>query len=136
MSSKCKIISLPKISDPRGNLSFIEGKKHIPFEIKRVYYLYDMPAESERGAHGHKELEQLIVPLAGSFEIVVDNGVEKQTFSLRKPWEGLYIPPMMWRELKNFSSGVVCLVLASAYYDEKDYYRDYKEFLKEVNIKS
>lgn len=126
------LISLPKIADPRGNLSFIEGNKHVPFEIKRVYYLYDMPAEAERGAHGHRNLTQFIIPLAGSFEIIIDNGLTKQSFYLKKPWQGLYIPPMSWRDLKDFSSGAVCLVLASEYYDEKDYFRDYNEFLNAV----
>lgn len=129
MRTEAHIIQLPKISDPRGNLSVIEGNQHIPFEIKRVYYLYDLPAEAERGAHGHKKLEQLIVPLAGSFEIILDNGQHKQAFYLKKPWEGLYIPPMTWRELKEFSSGAVCLVLASQHYDEQDYFRDYNSFL-------
>ena len=129
------IISLPKISDPRGNLSFIEGNKHIPFEIKRVYYLYDVPAEAERGGHGHRKLQQLIVPLAGSFEFIVDDGINKQSFYLKRPWEGLYIPPMTWRDIGNFSSGAVCLVLASEYYDEADYFRDYDEFLKAVKAR-
>lgn len=132
MTSLAKIITLSKISDPRGNLSFIEGNKHVPFEIKRVYYLYDVPAEAERGAHGHRNLAQFIIPLAGSFEISIDNGSTQHSFYLKKPWEGLYIPPMSWRDLKDFSSGAVCLVLASEYYDEKDYFRDYNEFLKAV----
>lgn len=131
-----KIINLPKITDPRGNLSVIEGSKHIPFEIKRIYYLYDMPAEAERGAHGHKKLQQLIIPLAGSFELILDDGLNKKSFYLKKPWEGLYIPPMMWRELKDFSSGAVCLVLASDYYDEKDYFHDYNVFLNAVRSAS
>jgi WxcM-like, C-terminal len=132
MVHKSKLIELPKISDPRGNLSFIESGKHLPFEIKRVYYLYDVPGEAERGAHGHKELAQLIIPLAGSFEVILDNGVTREAYNLKKPWEGLYIPPATWRELKGFSSGAVCLVLASDLYKEDDYFRDYQEFLKAV----
>lgn len=131
---QAKLIRLTKISDPRGNLSVVENHKDIPFEIKRIYYLYDMPAEAERGAHGHKKLEQLIIPLAGSFELILDDGHTKQSFYLKKPWEGLYIPPMMWRELKDFTSGAVCLVLASEYYDEQDYFRDYNEYLKAIRV--
>jgi dTDP-4-dehydrorhamnose 3,5-epimerase-like enzyme len=131
MNNKASIIiDLPKITDQRGNLTFIEGLNHIPFQIKRVYYLYDVPAEAERGAHGHKKLEQFVVPLAGSFEFVLDDGFERKSYYLKKPWQGLYIPPMMWRELKDFSSGAVCLVLASELYDEADYFRDYNEFLQ------
>ncbi len=125
-----KVITLPKHTDRRGNLSFIEENTHVPFDIKRVYYLYDMPAGAERGAHGHKALEQLIIPLSGSFEIILDNGKETFPFFLKKPWEGLYVPPMYWRELKEFSSGAVCMVLASEKYDENDYFRDYAEFKK------
>lgn len=132
MTYQYNIIQLPKFSDPRGNLSIVEAGLHTPFDIKRVYYLYDMPAEAERGAHGHKILQQLIIPLAGSFEITLDDGYSKKSFYLKRPWEGLYIPPMRWRELNNFSSGAVCLVLASEHYDEKDYFRDYNAFLKAV----
>jgi uncharacterized RmlC-like cupin family protein len=127
-----QLIDFPKISDERGNISFVEGKRHIPFDIKRIYYLYDVPTEAERGAHGHKTLEQVIISIAGSFDFILDDGYNKQTFSLKKPWEGLYVPPMMWRELNSFSSGSVCLVLASDIYKEEDYYRDYKEFLDGV----
>ncbi len=133
----CKLIELPKIADHRGNLTFIENSRHIPFDMKRIYYLYDVPDNAERGAHGHRELQQLIVALSGSFEIILNDGCDSKTFYLNKPWEGLYIPPMMWRELKNFSSDAICFVLASHYYDEKDYFRDYEEFLlasKSINI--
>lgn len=130
--SKVKLIELPKITDVRGSISFVEGNNHIPFEIKRIYYLYNSPQEAERGNHGHKKLEQLIIPIAGSFTFVLDDGYARQDFFLDKPWMGLYIPPMMWREVNNFSVGSVCLVLASDVYEEEDYYRDYQEFLNAV----
>jgi len=127
--NNCKIIDLSKISDPRGNLTYIESDRHIPFTIRRVYYLYDVPAASERGGHAHKELEQLIIPLSGSFDVVIDDGRSKKRFTLNRPYQGLYLCPLIWRELDNFSSGAVCLVLASDFYKESDYYRSYKEFL-------
>lgn len=129
---ECKIISLPKISDPRGNLSFVEGTKHIPFSIKRVYYLYDVPGGETRGGHAHKQLQQLIIAMSGSFDIFLDDGVQKKTVSLNRSYLGLYLPCMIWRELVNFSSGAVCMVLASEYYEEMDYYRDYQQFLTAV----
>ena len=125
---KCEIINLPKISDPRGNLSFIEGGQHIPFDIKRVYYLYDVPGGSDRGSHAHKNLHQFVVAMSGSFDVVLDDGKDKKRFHLNRSYYGLYVCPMMWRELDNFSSGSVCMVLASAHYDEADYIRDYTEF--------
>ena len=124
----CKIIELPKISDPRGNLSFIEGNNHIPFDIKRVYYLYDVPGGGERGGHAHKALHQLIIAMSGSFDVVLGDGTNTQRFHLNRSYYGLYVCPMMWRELDNFSSGAVSLVLASNYFDEDDYYRDKVEF--------
>lgn len=128
----CRIIELPKISDPRGNLSFIEGNRHIPFEIKRVYYLYDVPGGETRGGHAHKNLQQLIISMSGSFDVVLDDGLAKKTVSLNRSYQGLYLPSMMWRDLVNFSSGSVCMVLASDCYDEADYYRDYDEFLTAI----
>lgn len=131
----CHIIKLPKISDPRGNLTFVEGNAHIPFEIKRVYYLYDVPGGAERGAHGHRELRQLIIAVSGSFDVVLDDGYSQKKFHMNNPSEGLLVCPMMWRDITNFSSGSVCLVLASEEYDEKDYYREYASFLFDATKK-
>jgi hypothetical protein len=125
----CRIIDLPKILEPRGNLTFIEANQHVPFPIQRVYYLYDVPGGAERGGHAHKALHQLIIAISGSFDVVLDDGHEKQRHHLNRSYYGLYVCPMIWRELDNFSSGSVCLVLASNHYDEDDYYRDYAEFL-------
>jgi dTDP-4-dehydrorhamnose 3,5-epimerase-like enzyme len=125
---KAKIINIPKIEDPRGNLSVIE-KEVVPFKIKRVYYLYDVPAGAERGGHAHKKLQQFLVALAGSFDVVLNDGKNKQTITLNKPFEGLLITNGIWRELKNFSSGAVCLVVASDVFEEEDYIRDFEEFL-------
>ncbi len=125
----CRIIELPKIQDPRGNLTFIEGGEHIPFDIERVYYLYDVPGGSARGGHAHKNLEQLIIAMSGSFDVVLDDGFEKKTFHLNRSYYGLYINTMVWRELDNFSSGSVSMVLASNKYSEDDYIRDYQEFI-------
>ena len=126
---RCKILDLPKISDPRGNLTFIEGSVHVPFDIERVYYLYDVPGGAERGGHAHKALHQVIIAMSGSFDVVLDDGPAKKRFHLNRSYHGLYICPMIWRELDNFSSGSVCLVLASNRYDEADYFRDYKSDL-------
>lgn len=125
----CRLIDLPKISDPRGNLTFIEGENHVPFPIERVYYLYDVPGGAERGGHAHRELHQLIIAISGSFDIVLDDGREQCRHHLNRSYNGLYVCPMIWREMDNFSSGAVCLVLASNRYDEADYFRDYAEFL-------
>ena len=125
----CVLINLPKIHDPRGNLTFIEGGNHIPFDIQRVYYLYDVPGGSERGGHAHKALHQFIIAMSGSFDVVLDDGCDKQRFHLNRSYYGLYVCPMMWRELDNFSSGSVCMVLASNEYSEDDYYRDYDQYL-------
>ena len=124
----CNIINLPKIADSRGNLTFVEGQRHIPFDIRRVYYLYDVPGGSERGGHAHKGLHQLIIAMSGSFDVLLDDGINKKKVHLNRSYFGLYVCPMIWRELDNFSSGSVCMVLASDYYDENDYYRDYKQF--------
>lgn len=129
---KCHIITFPKISDQRGNLSFVEGKKHIPFDIARIYYLYDVPGGEARGAHAHRDLEQVIVPISGSFDLELDDGIQKKTFHLRKANEGLYLSRMVWRNLTNFASGSVCLVMASAPFAESDYHRDYAKFLAAV----
>ena len=126
----CKLIDLPKIAEPRGNLTFIEGGRHVPFDIKRVYYLYDVPGGAERGGHAHKDLHQLIVAMSGSFDIVLDDGRQKKRIHINRSYYGLYICPMIWREMDNFSSGAVCLVLASNLYDKSDYYRDYSDFQK------
>ena len=128
----CRIINLPKVHDPRGNLTFIEGLHHIPFDIKRVFYLYDVPGGAARAGHAHRELEQLIIAASGSFDVLLDDGVSKHRFSLNRSYYGLYIPALIWREIENFSSGSVCMVLASAYYEETDYYRDYSDFKNAV----
>jgi dTDP-4-dehydrorhamnose 3,5-epimerase-like enzyme len=127
-----RIIDLPRIHDSRGNLTFIEGGSHVPFDIKRVYYLYDVPGGAHRGGHAHRRLRQLLVALSGSFDVTLDDGRRKQTFTLNRSYFGLYIPTLCWREIENFSSGSVCLVLASEHYDEADYYRDYDDFIRAV----
>lgn len=132
MIQDCKIVELPKIDDPRGSLTFIEADRHIPFSFQRVYYLYDVPGGAERGGHAHKALHQLIIAMSGSFDIHLDDGLEKKTAHLNRSYYGLYVPPMIWREIDNFSSGSVCMVLASDYYDELDYYRDYGKFRDDV----
>jgi dTDP-4-dehydrorhamnose 3,5-epimerase-like enzyme len=126
----CRVIELPRVADPRGNLTFIEGDEHVPFGIERVYYLYDVPGGESRGGHAHRDLEQFVVAASGSLDVLVDDGVNRERFFLNRSYYGLYIPRMVWRELDNFSSGSVCLVLASRHYDEGDYFRDYGEFLR------
>jgi dTDP-4-dehydrorhamnose 3,5-epimerase-like enzyme len=128
----CQLIQLPVIHDPRGNLTFIEETRHIPFKIKRVYYLYDVPGGAVRAGHAHKTLCQFLVAMSGSFDVILDDGFKQQRFHLNRSYFGLYIPPMIWREIDNFSSGSVCMALASDYYDEADYYRDYEEYLQAV----
>lgn len=129
----CKIINLPKIPDPRGNLTFIENNKHIPFEIKRVFYTYDVPGGESRAEHANIEAEQFIVAMSGSFDIVVDDGKQKMKFQMNRAYYGLYVAKMIWRGIENFSSGAVCLVLTSTVYAANDYIRDYDEYLKVVN---
>ena len=126
----CELVSLPKVSDPRGNLTFVEGCQHVPFQIQRVYYLYDVPGGAERGGHAHKDLHQLIIAMSGSFDVILDDGKNKKRIHLNRSYSGLYVCPMIWRELDNFSSGSVCLVLASNIYEESDYYREYAEFMR------
>lgn len=127
-----KLTELPKINDPRGNLTFIEGGRHVPFETKRVFYLYDVPGGAERAGHALKKCHQFLIAMAGSFDVIAYDGKEKRRFHLNRSYYGLHLPPMVWREMDNFSSGSVCLVLASERYDEKDYYRHYNEFLRAV----
>ncbi|AKR42912.1 FdtA/QdtA family cupin domain-containing protein [Methylophilus sp. TWE2] len=126
----CRIIELPKISNPQGNLTFVESNNHIPFDINRVYYVYDVPGGAERGGHAHKELHQLIIAMSGSFDITLDDGKNKKKFHLARSYYGLYVCPMIWREIDNFSSNSVLMVLASNKYYEEDYYRDYDDFMR------
>ncbi len=126
----CSIIHLPRVHNRAGNITSVENFINIPFEVKRIYYLFDIPGGESRGAHGHKELESLIVAVSGSFDVTVDDGVNKKTIQLNRPYLGLNIKPGMWREISNFSSGAVLLVLASEVYVESDYVRDYKVFVE------
>jgi hypothetical protein len=131
-----KIIELPRIQDQRGNLTFLEGGSHVPFAIKRVYYLYDVPGGESRGGHAHRDLEQFIIAASGSFTVVLDNGGDRREYFLNRSYFGLYVPRMVWRELENFSSGSVCLVLASTAYDEADYIRDYNDYVAQVGVRT
>lgn len=133
MIDDCGLIELPQIQDPRGNLTFVEGGRQIPFDIRRVYYLYDVPGGAERGGHAHRDLHQCLIAMSGSFDVHLDDGVSKKSFHLNRAHRGLYVCPMTWREIDNFSGSSVCLVLASAYFDEADYIRDYDSFLKTSN---
>ena len=132
MIDDCKIIDLPMIKNPKGNLTFIEAGRQIPFDIRRVYYLYDIPGGEDRGGHAHRALHQLIIAMSGSFDIRLDDGRAKKTVHMNRSYYGLYICPMIWREIDNFSSGAVCMALASEFYDEADYYRDYDLFIRDV----
>lgn len=125
----CKVIDLPKISERKGAITPIYGQEHVPFQIERIYYLYDVPGGESRGGHAHKGLQQLIVSVMGAFDVILDDGHDRKKVHLDRAYYGLYIPTMIWRELENFSSGGICLVLASAAYDASDYIRDYQEFL-------
>lgn len=131
-----KIIDLPKIIDPRGNLTVTEGENHISFAIKRTYWVYDVPAGESRGGHAHKECKEFLVAISGSFSVTLDNGKEKKTFLLNHPYQGLFIDVNIWRTLDDFSSGAVCLVLASERFEEEDYIRDYNDYLEYVKDKS
>ena len=126
----CRIVDLPKVEDPRGNLSFVENDIQIPFQINRVYYVYDVPGGSERGAHAHKGLHQFIIAMSGSFDVELDDGKNKKKIHLSRSYYGLYICPMIWRNINNFSSGSVLMVLASEKFSESDYYRNYDEFMR------
>ncbi len=132
----CKFIEFPIVHDPRGNLTFVESNRHIPFDIKRVYYLYDVPGGAERGGHGHKSLHQVIIAMSGSFDVILNDGSRSHRYHLNRSYYGLYVAPMMWREIDNFSSGSVCMVLASEHYDETDYFREYQEFIQAAKHKS
>jgi len=132
----CRRIELPKIADPRGNLTFIEGMQHVPFQIKRVFYLYDVPGGADRGGHALKTCHQFLIAMSGSFDIILYDGREKERTHLNRSYYGLHIPPMIWREMDNFSSGSVCLALASEPYSPDDYYRDYHEYLKALAASS
>lgn len=134
--SDCKIINLPKFLDSRGNLSFIEQFKHIPFEIKRTYWIYDVPGGESRGGHAYKENQEFIVALSGSFDVVIDDGMEKRLFSLNRSYYGLYVPKGLWREMKNFSTNTLALILSSSVYDKEDYMRGYSDFLSFAGLKS
>ncbi len=128
-----KIIELPKITDPRGNLTFIEGQRHVPFDIKRVFYLYDVPGGADRAGHALRKCHQFLIAMSGSFDVIVYDGKQNERIHLNRSYYGLHLPPMIWREMDNFSSGSVCLALASELYDERDYYRDYSEYLRAMS---
>ena len=124
----CRLLDFPKIYDKRGSLTFIEGTVHVPFEIKRVYYLYDVPGGEWRAGHAHRGLLQVLIAMSGSFDVTLDDGTDRRKFSLNRSYFGLYVPALMWREIDNFSSGAVCMALASAPFDELDYIRSYEDY--------
>ncbi len=128
----CELVDLPRITDPRGNLTFVESDRHIPFPISRVFYLYDVPGGAVRAGHALKTCHQFLVAMSGSFDVLVDNGTEQARYRLDRSYYGLHIPPLVWRELENFSSGSVCLALASEVYDESGYYRNYSDFVEAI----
>lgn len=129
----CSIMQLPKVHNPAGNITAIENQITAPFDIERVYYLYDVPGGADRGGHAHKELQQFVIAVSGAFDIMLDDGINKKTVHLDRPFIGLHIVPGIWRELLNFSSGAICLVLASHIYDAQDYIREYEEFIRFKN---
>ena len=129
----CRIIELPRINDPRGNLTFIESDRHIPFGVKRIFYLYDVPGGATRAGHALRTCHQFLIASSGSFDVVVDDGSEQQRYQLNRSYYGLYIPPLIWREIDNFSSNSICTALASEFYAAGDYFRDYTEFVSAVN---
>ena len=128
----CHLIDLPKIDDARGALTFIEGERHVPFKINRVYYLYDVSGGATRAGHAHKELQQVLIAVSGSFDVWLDDGREKKRYHMNRSFTGLYIFPVTWRLIDNFSSGAVCLSIVSDFFKESEYYRDYDEFLRAV----
>ena len=132
----CELIELGKNHHANGNLTVVENEMQVPFDIKRVYYLYDVPGGEERGGHSHKALKQFIVAISGAFDVVIDDGINQRTITLNRPYQGLLIVPGIWRVINNFSSGAVCLVIASEHYDEADYVRDYQEFKQLTSTKT
>ena len=128
--NNCRVIELPVVHDARGNLSFVEQMNHVPFEFKRIYYLYDVPGGSFRGSHAHRNLHQFLFAVSGSFDLHLDDGLNKKSFHLNRAYQGVYICPMIWRKIDNFSSGSVCMVIASDYYKKSDYIRSYDQFLE------
>lgn len=128
--SATKLLKLPKITDDRGNLTFIEGNNHIPFKIKRIYMIYDVPGGEIRGSHAYKELDEVIIALSGSFDLEIEDGSKKIVYTLNRSYNAIYVPHGLWRTLKNFSTNALCLVLASTEYNENDYIRDYNNFIK------
>lgn len=131
-----RLLQFPTVPDRRGNLSFIEGQRHVPFEIKRVFYLYDVPGGESRAGHALKDVDQVLIAMSGAFDVVLDDGHTREVVTLNRSYFGLLIPSLIWRELENFSSGAVCLALASAPYNENAYYREYGEFLAAIRAQS
>ena len=132
----CRLIDLPKMADPRGNLTFIEGNRHVPFAIARVFYLYDVPGGSERAGHALRSCQQFLVAMSGSFDVRVKDGRAEKTYHLNRSYNGLLIPPLIWREIDNFSSGAVCMALASEPYDAAGYFREYADYLAAVGVRA
>ena len=129
----CMVIDLPNVADHRGNLTYIEGTRHVPFEVRRVFYIYDVPSGESRGGHAHRALQQFLICLSGSLDVELDDGASRRVHHLNRPWRGLYVPPLIWARETNFGSGTVCLVLTSAFYEEGDNIRDYSLYLSILN---